>query len=727
MRIHLFFYASMLLGMCLVLGGCTPTPQPSPTPPPPSATERVNKLSKDLACQLAEKLKRSDTQPVPETQPVRVVITPFTDKSHHAMNLSATLQDRLDSDLFDTNRLTVVLDKDGVDKVLAQLALQGTKPDLFNPDTLVQMHNLTAAQAMVTCTINQLNPESDFNMDIKIKDLSTGEPLCVATGSIGADVVKITSPPPSGPHDPQLGCRCVAPMAIYDDPLLACVLAASTYPNQVKQANAYISSNPGATDDQISGQSWDTSVQQLAHFPAALSQLAADPDWMASLGSAYTNQPGDVMGAIQQMRAQAIVQKNLASNPQQVVSTGEFDCEHPACIARRNFRACLRSRSGLHAALRCHDFLAAIRRRFGLRTFATGRDALFYQGDWRRGPYVYQDGNWAPTTRGGRIQAQIVQHDPRVPPPNFTRATYVLPKAVIGRQREIDASMRSKAPERLTIIPPPPPPPPPPTLKEIKPSAAQMGSREAPITVIGTGFIAGSKVNFDGVTIPTKFGGATTLTATIPASYLTKVRTFKVTVSTPTRGTTVAAKFDVTDGKPVTFTRLDPSSATAGSPATPVTLTGTGFAEGSVVYIGQTQINAKFVSSTSLTAKIPAASLTKEGPLNVVVESGGHRTPGLTFTVGSGGKPVITNVMPGQPSPTLTRQLRCREQIRQQFGCRVQWVAARDTLCRRNSVECDNSHRRFENSRCLSDLGCVGKQQIELAEVSCQESAPAAA
>ena len=50
-----------------------------------------------------------------------------------------------------------------------------------------------------------------------------------------------------------------------------------------------------------------------------LAKLTGDAQWTASLGSAFTNQPADVMAAIQQMRAQAAAQGSLVNTPQQVV------------------------------------------------------------------------------------------------------------------------------------------------------------------------------------------------------------------------------------------------------------------------------------------------------------------------------------------------------------------------------------------------------------------------
>jgi hypothetical protein len=115
----------------------------------------------------------------------------------------------------------------------------------------------------------------------------------------------------------------VAPIALYPDPLLAVLLPASTFPDQVQACGQFLAANPTPSDADISAQPWDPSVQALAHYPAAVQQLNSDPQWLQSLGSAYANQSSDVMAAIQDMRAQAASVGNLATNAQvEVVHDG---------------------------------------------------------------------------------------------------------------------------------------------------------------------------------------------------------------------------------------------------------------------------------------------------------------------------------------------------------------------------------------------------------------------
>ncbi len=113
----------------------------------------------------------------------------------------------------------------------------------------------------------------------------------------------------------------LAPIALYPDPLLAQVLLAATFPDQIDDAARFVraDSNPGDVD----GQWWDVSVRAVAHYPAVVAMMADKLDWTTALGQAYANQSTDVMASIQRLRAQARSAGNLVSSSElQVVDTG---------------------------------------------------------------------------------------------------------------------------------------------------------------------------------------------------------------------------------------------------------------------------------------------------------------------------------------------------------------------------------------------------------------------
>ena len=117
----------------------------------------------------------------------------------------------------------------------------------------------------------------------------------------------------------------VAPIALYPDPLLAQVLAASTYPIEIMELQQWLQKNPGLTGqalaDAVKQQNWDPSIQALAALPDVVKRLANDIQWTTNLGNAFLAQQSDVMAAVQRMRQKAQAKGTLQSTSQQTVQT----------------------------------------------------------------------------------------------------------------------------------------------------------------------------------------------------------------------------------------------------------------------------------------------------------------------------------------------------------------------------------------------------------------------
>src|SRR5580704_13153265 len=132
----------------------------------------------------------------------------------------------------------------------------------------------------------------------------------------------------------------VAPIALYPDPMLAQVLAASTYPLEIIQLQQWLSKNPGLKDkalvDAVEKQSWDPSVQGLAAMPDVVKRLADDIQWTTDLGNAFLAQQNDVMEAVQRMRQKAQDQSNLKSTEQQKVETKVVESKQVIVIEQAN-------------------------------------------------------------------------------------------------------------------------------------------------------------------------------------------------------------------------------------------------------------------------------------------------------------------------------------------------------------------------------------------------------
>ncbi|HUE24334.1 MAG TPA: DUF3300 domain-containing protein [Bryobacteraceae bacterium] len=113
----------------------------------------------------------------------------------------------------------------------------------------------------------------------------------------------------------------LAPVALYPDPVLAQILLAATFPDQLDEAARFC--RGGANADDIDTQPWDVSVKAVAHYPTVLYMMADNLDWTTALGQAYVNQTGDVMAAVQRLRQEARNAGNLASTPQQDVEVDD--------------------------------------------------------------------------------------------------------------------------------------------------------------------------------------------------------------------------------------------------------------------------------------------------------------------------------------------------------------------------------------------------------------------
>ncbi|MGA2341561.1 MAG: DUF3300 domain-containing protein [Steroidobacteraceae bacterium] len=134
-----------------------------------------------------------------------------------------------------------------------------------------------------------------------------------------------TSQPPYTQQAPEQLQQLVAPIALYPDSLVAQVLAASTFPEQVVEADRWVQANPDLQGDALAQavdqQPWDPSVKALTAFPSVLGNMDKNLSWTSSLGDAYYNQQQDVMDAVQAMRQRAQAAGNLQSTPQQTVAT----------------------------------------------------------------------------------------------------------------------------------------------------------------------------------------------------------------------------------------------------------------------------------------------------------------------------------------------------------------------------------------------------------------------
>ena len=132
----------------------------------------------------------------------------------------------------------------------------------------------------------------------------------------------------------------VAPIALYPDPLLAQVMAASTYPLEIIQLQQWLKQNKALKDkalaDAAAKQPWDASVQALAALPEVADRLANDIQWTTDLGNAFLAQQTEVMDAVQRMRKKAQDKGTLKSTEQQKVATRIVEKKEVVVIEQAN-------------------------------------------------------------------------------------------------------------------------------------------------------------------------------------------------------------------------------------------------------------------------------------------------------------------------------------------------------------------------------------------------------
>jgi len=133
------------------------------------------------------------------------------------------------------------------------------------------------------------------------------------------------SPTPPVQQSPQELQQLVAPIALYPDALVAQILAASTYPTQIVEAERWMQSHSNLKGEELAKevdkQPWDPSVKAITQFPSVLENMDKNLSWTSSLGDAYANQQQDVTDAVQAMRQQAHKAGHLNSNEQEKVTT----------------------------------------------------------------------------------------------------------------------------------------------------------------------------------------------------------------------------------------------------------------------------------------------------------------------------------------------------------------------------------------------------------------------
>ncbi len=157
-----------------------------------------------------------------------------------------------------------------------------------------------------------------------------------------------------------------------------------------------------------------------------------------------------------------------------------------------------------------------------------------------------------------------------------------------------------------------------PVLTSLLPGGANAGDPAFLLAVLGSGFVDGAVVRWDGSDRPTTFVSSFEVDATIDASDLAAGKTVQVTVRNPGGGISNALAFAVDNPAP-TLSSLSTTNVTGGGAGFTLVVQGSSFVPSSVVRWNGSDRATTYVSSAELQAAIPASDLATGGDVQVTV------------------------------------------------------------------------------------------------------------
>ncbi len=199
-----------------------------------------------------------------------------------------------------------------------------------------------------------------------------------------------------------------------------------------------------------------------------------------------------------------------------------------------------------------------------------------------------------------------------------------------------------------------------PAITSLSPVSATVGAAAQTLTINGSGFMSASTVTYNGTGHAATYVNATQLKITLSISDQATAGIYAVVVTNPTPGGGASNSVNFTVNNPVpTLTSLSPSSATTGSAATTLTLTGTKFLSTLTVSFKGVVHTTTYVSATQLKITLSTSDLATGGTYAVVVTNpipGGGTSNSLNFTV-SNPAPTLTSLSPTSAPAGTTSQL----------------------------------------------------------------------
>ncbi|MEO7902573.1 MAG: choice-of-anchor tandem repeat GloVer-containing protein [Capsulimonas sp.] len=195
---------------------------------------------------------------------------------------------------------------------------------------------------------------------------------------------------------------------------------------------------------------------------------------------------------------------------------------------------------------------------------------------------------------------------------------------------------------KATIVPDP-------SISQISPSTVTATHVTFPLTVTGANFYPGAVVNWNGSPLQTTVVSSTQLTATVPASLVVSPGAASITVGYPDRLTqTSALTLTITAATAPTLTSITPSTIQAGHSSFTITGAGANFQPNTTLYWNGGALSTTVVSSTQVTATVPASLVATPGTADIAAGYADEttRTSALTMTITPASVPTLTGISP---------------------------------------------------------------------------------
>ncbi len=188
-----------------------------------------------------------------------------------------------------------------------------------------------------------------------------------------------------------------------------------------------------------------------------------------------------------------------------------------------------------------------------------------------------------------------------------------------------------------------------PEVTGLSPSEAMLGDLDFTITVIGSGFVLGSRVLWNGQPRDSGFVSSAMLTATVRAADVASPGVAYVSVANPVSqgGQSPTARvFSVLNPLPA-VEMLEPAAAWAGGEGFTLEVLGSGFTPTSVIQLAGVDTTTDYVSTQVLVAQVSRDVVAHAGGLSVRVftpSPGGGLSPPLFLRVADDDRPPVTAV-----------------------------------------------------------------------------------